>query len=334
MNKEKIDFIFDQFTKQNVLVIGDVMIDSYIFGKVDRISPEAPVPVVNVSRREHRLGGAANVALNLVALGAKVFMVSTVGEDKEAVLFNEMMVKEGIDCSGMVTDANKPTTVKTRVIGNNHQLIRVDAEVDEVSNKEVSLKLFEAVQHIIEHQKINVIVFEDYDKGAISELLITKTVALAQSKGIPVAVDPKKRNFNHYKNVDLFKPNLKEIIEGLKIEFGFDDFLNELKRTHQMLQKNINHKASLITLSERGMFWMDNEITHLEKARFRNISDVSGAGDTVIGVAALCLALGLKGDELTAIANIAGGLVCEYVGVVPIDRKQFYEEVVKCLAVN
>jgi rfaE bifunctional protein kinase chain/domain len=234
----------------------------------------------------------------------------------------------------MVTDANKPTTVKTRVIGNNHQLIRVDAEVDEVSNKEVSLKLFEAVQHIIEHQKINVIVFEDYDKGAISELLITKTVALAQSKGIPVAVDPKKRNFNHYKNVDLFKPNLKEIIEGLKIEFGFDDFLSELKRTHQMLQKNINHKASLITLSERGMFWMDNEITHLEKARFRNISDVSGAGDTVIGVAALCLALGLKGDELTAIANIAGGLVCEYVGVVPIDRKQFYEEVVKCLAVN
>lgn len=329
MSPQVIAEIFEKFKHQSALIIGDVMIDSYIFGKVERISPEAPVPIVNIERKENRPGGAANVALNVKALGAQAFLVAATGKDPEAKLFRAMMEENGVNCQGLLPIDQKPTTIKTRVIGNNYQLLRIDSEDTSPCNETITTALIDQVHKIINQEQIDVIIFEDYDKGLITQELIVEVVKLGEQKNIPICVDPKKRNFLHYKNVDLFKPNLKEIKEGLQIQIDLDNLQEGLEKADILLKSKLNNKASLITLSERGVFYRDAHST--QQANFPKLSvvDVSGAGDTVISVASLCYAQGLSGEIISALSDIAGGTVCMYVGVVPIHLAQFYDEVVK-----
>jgi len=317
--------LFQQFNSLNILVIGDVMMDSYLWGNVDRISPEAPVPVISVKRKENRLGGAANVALNIQALGASPIICAVIGDDIEGDEFVRLMDEQQLSTEGLLRLNSRPTTVKTRVIGHHQQMLRIDAEVDRNINSQETEDLISKALAIISTRKIDAIIFEDYDKGAITETLITRIVEKAKEEGIITVVDPKKRNFLSYKNVTLFKPNLKELREGLKVDINLKS-PGELESAVTKLQQALNAEKVMVTLSEHGVFMQSDKENKIIPAHIRNIADVSGAGDTVISTAALCLASGLDDFKTAAIANLAGGLVCEHIGVVPIDREQLFIE--------
>lgn len=325
VKKEHIREIFKSFNNLNVLVIGDVMVDSYLWGSVNRISPEAPVPIVTVKHKERRLGGAANVALNLQALGATPILCSVIGVDYEGQAFLDLLRQQKLSQKGILKSRERITTVKTRVIGNNYQVVRVDEEWEEdIVTSEVD-QLLQLISFILQHDKIDVIIFEDYNKGLITNKIIQKTVDLAKKLGIPVAVDPKKKNFLNYKGVTLFKPNLKELREGLKVDFSVDNG-NEMQRILSSFRHKQKIATILLTLSEKGICTNSRTIKEIVPAHYRNIADVSGAGDTVISVAALCLALEADPILTAALANLAGGLVCEQVGVVPLDKDQLLKE--------
>ena len=318
---------FNSFNKLNVLIIGDVMIDSYMWGNVSRISPEAPVPIVSVNKKENRLGGAANVALNVQAMGANPILCSIIGDDEGCKLFYELLKMQKLSYEGILKSKDRITTLKTRVIGNNHQMLRVDEEIESTINTKENETLIFIIKKIINNKKIDVIIFEDYDKGCISPLLIKTIVTFAKQKNIPTVVDPKKKNFMAYSGVTLFKPNLKELKEGLKLDFNQNDN-KELSKVVSGFIKKQNIDTALITLSEKGIYIQNKKTKALIPAHIRNISDVSGAGDTVVSVAALCLALKLSPELLATLSNLAGGLVCEKVGVVPIDKKQLLNEAI------
>ncbi len=335
ISTESISKLFSDFNNLSALVIGDVMVDSYIWGNVNRISPEAPVPIVEVKKRENRLGGAANVGLNLKALGATPILCSVIGEDQRGDDFISLLNKGGLPVDGIIQNSDRITTTKFRVIGNNSQLLRVDEETTDVLTNDQSNELWKRIQNIISLNKADVVIFQDYDKGVISNELIEKVTKLANSKNIPVVVDPKKENFLNYKNVSLFKPNLKEIKEGLNIEFDVNKDV-DIEMAVAKLQDNLNADIILNTLSERGVFisWKINDVyeSRLIPAHLRNIADVSGAGDTVISVAALCLARKIDPPVMAAISNLAGGLVCEEVGVVSVKKDSLLTEVNRLLA--
>lgn len=317
--------LFKKFEGMNVLVIGDVMLDAYLWGKVDRISPEAPVPIVAVTNKESRLGGAANVAINLHALGARPHLCSVIGSDLNGRDFIDILLQLGLTPDGLVQSAERPTTVKTRIIGNNHQMLRVDEEWTSDISASERKQLLNRIIAFIESGKTDVIIFEDYDKGVISKTLIEQVVKAANSRRIPVVVDPKKRNFNHYRNVTLFKPNLKELREGMKLDLEKGN-IPELTAAVSKLSAQLKADQILLTLSEKGVLIHSSDDTVHLPAHVRNIADVSGAGDTVISVAALCLAAGASPTSIAAISNLAGGLVCEKVGVVPITKEELLKE--------
>ncbi len=325
----QIKNIFKSFEKQTVLIIGDVMIDSYIKGKIKRMSPEAPVPIINVASKEERLGGAANVALNIQSLGAKPIICAISGDDENAKTLEKLFKEYKLSTEGLLQIKNRPTTVKTRIICDNSHVLRVDEEtIKEISTADTK-KLIQKISSIIEKQKINVIVFEDYDKGCITTALIKEVVKLAGQKRIPVAVDPKKRNFLAYNGVTLFKPNLKELKEGLKLKSLNPKNKTEVEKAAELLRKKLNAGMILLTLSENGVYISNRNNKHHLPAHKRNVIDVSGAGDTVIAVAALCLGSNTDSKTLAELANLAGGLVCEKAGVVPIDKKQLLKEALK-----
>lgn len=316
---------FNRFNDLNVLIVGDVMIDSYLWGKVDRISPEAPVPIISVTNRENRLGGAANVALNVAALGATPIICSVIGRDDNADLFEQLLQQSSLSSEGMVHSEFRPTSVKTRIISSEQHLLRVDEEKTDLLNESESLDLLSHFEKIIDTNRIDVVIMQDYNKGVLSEKVIEAVIKTCREKGIPTAVDPKKEQFLSYRNVDLFKPNLKELREGLKVDFNAD-FDTSLKVAIEKLEASLNNRISLVTLSERGIACSTEGKWFQLPAHNRKIIDVSGAGDTVISVAALCLALELEPETLARLSNLAGGLVCENVGVVPIDKDQFFSE--------
>ncbi len=327
-NKLTMQQIFKSFSNLNVLIIGDVMIDAYMWGNVNRISPEAPVPIVAITKKENRLGGAANVALNIQAMGANPILCSIVGNDDGCKLFFDLLKKQKLSSEGIIKSKKRITTVKTRVIAGNHQMLRVDEEIDTFVSSEEIKALSNQIKKLILSKKADVIIFEDYDKGCITPELIKNIVAFAEQKNIPIAVDPKKKNFMCYNGAALFKPNLKELKEGLKLDFDHNN-IKELEKAAADFIKKQNIKTLLITLSEKGIYTHSAENKAVIPAHIRNISDVSGAGDTVISVAALCLALNISPLITAAIANLAGGLVCEKVGVVPIDKKQLLDEIIR-----
>jgi len=330
VNKKDLNTIFQKFNNYNILVIGDVMVDSYMWGKVERISPEAPVPIISISKQESRLGGAANVAVNLKSLGANPFICSVVGDDDKSIIFSEILKQNNISAAGIIKSKKRITTTKTRIISHNQHLLRIDEELDKELTKEIEIQFFEHIKNIISENNIHAIIFEDYDKGVITPFIINNVVELANKKNIPTTVDPKKKNFNNYKNVTLFKPNFKEFIEGTKLEIKKNEF-EKLFNATQLLQNKHNIKYVLTTLSEVGILISNNKTYHNIPAQIRDVADVSGAGDTVISVATLCLIAGLDIYSIAAISNIAGGLVCEKSGVVPIDKQQLLEECISIL---
>ena len=317
--------IVNQFQQKRILVIGDVMIDSYLRGNVNRVSPEAPVPIVSLQKEEDRLGGAANVAINLVAMGASAIICSVIGKDKSGDKMLELLEENSISSGGLIFSSSRQTTVKTRIIGNNQHLLRVDSEQTNDINSLEEDELIAKVHSILE-SNIDAIIFEDYNKGVLTERVISEIIELANSKGVLTTVDPKSKNFFAYKNVSLFKPNLKELKEGVGMNFSFsenDQFENAVNK----LESKLDNTISFVTLSEHGVFIKDKNEQHYIPAHIRNIADVSGAGDTVISLATLCLTAGLPIREIAEIANLAGGLVCEKSGVVSIDRDLLIEEV-------
>ena len=317
--------VFEKFNSLNILIIGDVMMDAYIWGKVERISPEAPVPIVRVTKNENRLGGAANVALNILSLGANPIICSVIGDDTAGLGLLSLLDSSNLSKEGILSIPGRPTTVKTRIIAHNQQIVRVDDETDSDISDEGIFAMKNRIAEIISERNINAIIFEDYDKGLITEELIFFVVNLANQKGIITVVDPKKRNFNFYKDVSLFKPNLKELREGLKAEI--DPFsVTTIENAVDAVKEKLGAKNVMLTLSEHGVFISAENGHKLIPAHIRNIADVSGAGDTVIATAALCLASGLDIFNTATIANLAGGLVCEHVGVVPIDKEQLLKE--------
>jgi rfaE bifunctional protein kinase chain/domain len=322
----RLKTIVDAFPDQRILVIGDVMIDAYCWGKVDRISPEAPVPVVAVNQWDYRLGGAANVALNATALEAKVAVCSVVGNDSNGKRCLDLFVENGIDTQALIESNDRPTTVKTRVIAAGHHLVRIDEEVTFALNDNEENQLLKAFNEAVHSFKPNVIVLEDYNKGVLTPKVIEEVINLAQSLNIPTTVDPKKDNFLSYQNCTLFKPNLKELREGLKMDViptQKDSLQSALDALNQALQSQMN----MVTLSEHGIAIWDGNDLFQETAHVRKIVDVSGAGDSVIAVASLALSAGASKDEIAQLSNLAGGLVCEKVGVVPITREMLYKEI-------
>lgn len=326
--------LFGEFNNLKVMIIGDVMVDSYLWGKVERISPEAPIPIVALRKREHRMGGAANVAMNIRAMGAKPILCSVIGTDDKGDIFLDLMKKEKIDPAGIIRSKRRITTTKFRIFGNAFQMLRVDEELDNDLVPADYLTLIRVIDQILTREKIDCIIFQDYDKGVITPKLIKEVVIRAKERGIPVTVDPKRKNFTAYHEVTLFKPNLKEMKEGLKIDFDTSN-REAIMQAAQKVREKLNCDYVLTTLSEMGVLLSMKDKLDLKNifvpAHMRMISDVSGAGDTVISVASLCLARKRSPYEVAFISNLAGGLVCEEVGVVPIDKEKLLKETLALL---
>lgn len=319
--------LFNSFNRKKIMIVGDVMLDIYMKGKVERISPEAPVPIVSVTETFSRLGGAANVTQNLKALGAEPILCSVIGNDEKSAELLNIMQEQNMNTSGIIKSKDRTTTCKTRVISNNAQMLRIDAEdTFDLTEKEFDL-LSAKIKDIINKEKIDGIILQDYNKGVLTEELIKGIVALANENEIPVGVDPKKKNFLAYQNVTFFKPNLKELKEGIGIN-SKDDSIIEILKSIDILQEKLNCRFIMTTLSERGVLIKDyntNTYHHIP-AHIREIADVSGAGDTVLSVAMLCLVCKQDPHMIAAISNLAGGLVCEEFGVVPINKERLFEE--------
>ncbi len=323
--------LFDKFNGLRILVIGDVMLDAYVMGKVNRISPEAPVPIVSLENEDARIGGAGNVALNLLALGAKPIICGVIGEDSSGDKLLNLFEKNGISTDGLVKSIARKTTVKTRVISNKQQLLRIDSESTFPLLESEEIKLNNTIQNII-NQGVNGIIFEDYNKGVLTDSVIQNTIKIAKEKDIPTAVDPKKENFLSYKGVSLFKPNLKELKEGLNLNFDFSSNKELFEKGIEVLEEKLQNEISFVTLSEHGVFIKNKTENYYVPAHMRSISDVSGAGDTVIAVATLCLISGASTKQIAEISNLAGGLVCEKSGVVSISKNDLLKEVSELLS--
>ncbi|WP_394992969.1 bifunctional heptose 7-phosphate kinase/heptose 1-phosphate adenyltransferase [Emticicia sp.] len=318
-----VNKIFDAFDNLRVLIVGDVMIDSYVFGRVERISPEAPIPVVNVKRKEIRLGGAGNVAMNIKSLGATPILCTVVGADSDAKDLLNLLIDNDLPIDGIIQSKARITTVKQRILAGSQHIVRIDSEMDSLINADEQALLIEKAEALAE--SCDVIIFEDYDKGVLTAESIKQIVAFAKSKGIPTIVDPKKRNFLNYQGTDIFKPNLKELKEGLKIDFDAKN-LEEVKSAVASAKNILGVNGVFLTLSENGVFIDFQDETHHIAAHLRSITDVSGAGDTVVSIAAMCLALKLSPKVIAEMSNLGGGLVCEYVGVMPIEKDKLRNE--------
>lgn len=320
MNWKKI---FNKFNDNNILIIGDIMIDSYLIGKVERISPEAPVPVVDIEVKESKLGGAANVALNIKELGATPIICSVVGKDANALELFDLLKKSGLKNKFILKSSSRKTTCKTRIIGNNVQLIRIDDETKFELDFTTYNSLKENIAMAVAENHIDGIIFQDYDKGVISLQLIKYITELSKKRNIPLFVDPKLKNFNFYGKSTIFKPNFNELKRGLNNENLKIEKWNEAIPHIESMINDKNIDTFYTTLGDRGLlisYREDNNFIHKHiQGEKRSVADVSGAGDTVISVASLLTINGIERVEVARIANIAGGLVCEKSGVVPID---------------
>ncbi len=325
MSNVDFDKLFAEFSNIKVGVVGDVMLDVYWWGHVERISPEAPVPVVALDKNEYRLGGAGNVALNLAALGANVSILTVTGADDNAATLIKLYNDQHIHTSWLLQLPSRITTTKTRIISRNQQMLRLDAEITkELSIDDENALLQKTEQYILAEQP-QVIIFEDYNKGVLTERVISEITALCKKHNIITSVDPKRKNFFSYKGVDIFKPNLKEVKDGLNLLVE-EVNLQTLNDIHQQLQNKLHHAISFITLSERGVFYQHDKDARILPSHLRNIADVSGAGDTVIAVASLIYAATKRVDLMAQVANIAGGLVCEEVGTVAVNKNSLLDE--------
>jgi rfaE bifunctional protein kinase chain/domain len=314
-----------------IAVLGDVMLDTYWWGHVDRISPEAPVPVVAFDKREVRIGGAGNVALNTVSLGASTTILTVIGNDNDGKQLVNLLEQNNISTKYIVTAPNRVTTNKTRIMSRNQQMLRLDCEVTTDINADTEKQLLQKIEEYFKTEQPHVLIFEDYNKGVLTATVINEVISLCKKYGVLTAVDPKRKNFLSFKSVDIFKPNLKEVKDGLNLLID-DVSLPVLQKIHIQLQQILGHSISLITLSEKGVFYQNGNESKIIPTHVRNIADVSGAGDTVIAVASLVYATTGKIELAAEMANIAGGLVCEEVGTAAIQKQKFLNECKKLLS--
>ena len=327
MTSEQLEKLFASFEKMRILVVGDVMIDAYTEGVIERMSPEAPVPVVNVKKRYNRLGGAANVALNLKSLGAEPILCSVIGDDQKGEKFMQLLRRYSLNVKGIVKSAQRSTTLKERVIVDGKQRLRIDEEdtVDLYSDEAEALLV--NLQKLLEQKAVHCIVLQDYNKGVLSPSVIGAIMAIAKQSSLPVVVDPKKDNFLAYQGASLFKPNAKELREGLCND-ATD--IAEYREAAIKLRALLNCDTVMVTLSGQGVIICRKDSDAIEShhlAAFpRDIKDVSGAGDTVLSVAALCTVAEQSAYDTAFLSNLAGGLVCEQIGVGPIDKQRLLKE--------
>jgi rfaE bifunctional protein kinase chain/domain len=322
--------IFDSFKNLHVAIIGDLIMDNYYWGNVERLSPEAPVPVVDIYKKENRLGGAANVARNCIALGAKASLMSVIGDDNDGKLLLSLMNESGINTDLVFRSSKRITTAKTRIMSRSRQMMRLDTETTAALETEDEHKLIDAVLRFLQIQKPDVLIFQDYNKGVLKENVIEKVIEHCKHLKIITTVDPKKQHFFTYRNVDIFKPNLKETCEGLGLDIENGNQAS-LDGADKMLRQQLQHHLSFITLSEKGVYYSDGARSSIIPSHIRNIADVSGAGDTVIAVASMVYAITKDAELMASYSNIAGGLVCEEIGVVPVNKEKLASEVIRLI---
>ncbi len=320
---ERLNEIKKSFEGKRIAVIGDMMLDSYFWGDVRRISPEAPVPVVEIDNEFYRFGGAANVALNLLKLKTNPLPIGVIGKDNEGKIFNSLMEEAGIPSHGIIIDDSRPTTSKTRVIADNQHVVRIDRESKANVNEDIERKIFEAFKNNVHN--LDALILQDYNKGVLTKNLIGKIIELANENNLIVTVDPKFLNFFEYKNVTVFKPNKKETEDAFGVKIGDE---NDVARYGKELLKRLNAKYVLLTLGEKGIaLFGDGEGIKQIPTKARSVADVSGAGDTVISTLTVALTAGADIYEAAYLANYAGGLVCEEVGIVPIEIDKLFNVV-------
>ncbi len=327
---QDFDLIFNKLSSIKVAVVGDVMLDTYWWGNVERISPEAPVPVVALKTKDYRIGGAGNVALNAVALNASTTLFSVIGNDVEGEQLIQLFEQGNIDTSYLIKSDDRVTTSKIRIMSRNQQMMRLDSEVTTDITTSEEDRLLLKFKEYVQKQNPSVVILEDYNKGVLSEKVITEIISICNSNNIITTVDPKRKNFFSYKGVTLFKPNLKEIKDAFN-KVSVDVNEESLQQIHTELADVLQHQISLITLSEHGIFYSDKNKSSIIPTHVRNIADVSGAGDTVIAVASLLYAATNDIGLTSTIANIAGGLVCEEVGTVSINKEALVAECKKLI---
>ena len=325
MNSLQMKKLFENFKDKKIAVVGDLMLDAYYWGKVKRISPEAPVPIVEIERQFSRFGGAANVAYNIIKLEAMPIPIGVIGNDQTGIKLRELMKEANITDKGIIIDTSRPTTAKTRVIADNQHIVRIDNESKKNVRPDIEAKIIEQFSNIC--GDLNAVILQDYNKGVLTKKVINEIIKIANDNNIIITVDPKFDNFFEYKNVTVFKPNKKETEEayGIRIENN-EHFENAGSR----LLNDLNAEYILLTLSEEGVALFSNG--KLEKripTTARDVADVSGAGDTVISTLTVALAAGAEISDAAYLANYAGGLVCEEVGIVPINKEMLFEKVIK-----
>ena len=315
--------LLKSFSGKRIAVVGDLMLDRYFWGSVGRISPEAPVPIVEVSEESTRLGGAANVVSNIASLGGIPVPVGVAGADANGHLLLQAIGALGFSTDGIIEDSSRPTTVKTRVIADGQHVVRVDQEVKQDIGPAIAGKVLDFLSSNL--AGIDGIILQDYNKGVLTASLITDIIALARKHGKILTVDPKFNNFFSYKDATVFKPNRKETEEALGIRMQSED---DIRGAGKRLLAELKAEHVLLTLGEKGMalFESSGDVS-LVPTKARHVADVSGAGDTVIATLTVALAAGANVRQASILANFAGGIVCGEVGIVPIEQKVLLQEV-------
>ncbi|HEY9167314.1 MAG TPA: D-glycero-beta-D-manno-heptose-7-phosphate kinase [Candidatus Kryptonia bacterium] len=320
---ERLKGIFGGFQGKRVAVIGDLMLDKYVWGVVSRISPEAPVPVLEVESESAKLGGAANVANNIRSLGADAYLIGVVGDDSSGRKLRELVREMGLSDAGILNDGDRPTTVKTRVIAHGQHVVRMDYEL----RREIGRSMVAQFVSLLESMsdRIDAILLEDYNKGMLTAELLSAAIKFGRKNGKVVSVDPKQNNFFEYKGVTVFKPNRKEAENALGCHISSDEQAVDAAKE---LMSRLDCENVLLTRGEKGMTLVEKngEFVHLP-TKAREVADVSGAGDTVISTLTVALIGGANIKEAAVIANHAGGIVCGEVGIAPVDRIKLFNEV-------
>jgi rfaE bifunctional protein kinase chain/domain len=314
-SQARLEELFHQFIGKRIAVVGDLMLDRYFWGTVNRISPEAPVPVVEIESESARLGGAANVANNIKSLGGEPLLIGTIGDDNSGAILRELVEQSGFCLDGLIVDSSRPTTVKTRVIAHGQHVVRIDREVRKDITREIQQQILDVLYQNL--PSLNGVIIEDYNKGVIVRELIADIVQHAREHNVLVTADPKFNNFFAFKHVTVFKPNRKEVEEALGVRLINDE---HVEAAGKEILSRLEAESVLLTRGEKGMslFESDGTVTHVP-TKARKVADVSGAGDTVISTLTIALAAGASLREAASLANFAGGVVCGEVGIVPID---------------
>lgn len=320
ITEAKLKTIFRKSKGRKIAIIGDVMLDKYVYGSISRISPEAPVPVVDIDKTEYRLGGAANVANNIKALDAEPVLIGVIGNDYDSKHYLDVMKMLGLSTAGIIKDNNRPTTAKTRVIAHSQHVLRVDSEIKDNISGNTRRKIIEFFTKNI--KSFAAVILQDYNKGVLTKEMIFQIISLCRKYKKPVYVDPKFHNFFEFRDVTVFKPNRKETADILAMKIDGEDSIKEAGR---ILIDKLNCEYLVLTRGEKGMMLFDKEknktvILNIP-TKARRVADVSGAGDTVISTIAVMLAGGANIIEAVMLANQAAGIVCEEVGIIPIYKQ-------------